>query len=306
MTRFLSTLREAWEKNLPELCGTWNGALPTFVTARRAQPCLEGVPVFAYHVVDSGDLEADLQFLRDNGYRTMGAAQFLDYLSGSHGLMESSVLLSFDDGPRNFYASAFPLLKRFGAQAVAFVAPGMHVDADKPNLIARPMSWAEIREIHDTGLVEFHSHTLESRDVSRWPRTVPLAGCDPSVELERRCAARSLAEDLALSRVALQTRLPGLSPDQLAFPMYNGTTEAIKVARAIGFRACYWGLIPGRPLNRLGDSPFYISRMSHEFLRRLPGKGRITLTELLAVRWRKVRLARQRRRESPSMVRQGA
>lgn len=297
MTRLLATLCDSWRKNSPELRATWNGALPNFVAARRPPHRLEGVPVFAYHVVNPADLEADLHFLHSNDYRTLSAAQFIDFLSGSYRLTGPSVLLSFDDGPRNFYTSAFPLLRRFKALAIAFVAPGMHVEGDNPDLSARPMSWEEISEIHATGLVDFHSHTLESRYVARWPQTVPLAGCTPSLELDRRGVPHSLAEDLALSRVALQTRLPGGRSDQLAFPMYDGTAEAIEIARAIGFRACYWGLIPGRPLNSLGDSPFYISRMSHEFLRRLPGKGRMTLRQLFAARWRKILSARESRRQ---------
>jgi hypothetical protein len=297
MTRLISTLCDAWRKNAPELRATLNGALPHFVIARHPPHRLEGVPVFAYHVVNPADLAQDLRFLRSNDYRTLSAAQFVDFLSGSYRLTGPSVLLSFDDGPRNFYTSAFPLLKRFAARAVAFVAPGMHMEAEDPDLTARPMSWREMREIHASGLVDFHSHTLESRYVAHWPRTVPLAGCDPDLELDRRGPPRNLAEDLALSRVTLQSRIQGGRSDQLAFPMYDGTAEAIEIARAIGIRACYWGLIAGRPLNRLGDSPFYVSRISHEFLRRLPGRGRMTLAQLLAARWRKVLLVQKWRRQ---------
>ncbi len=299
MTRLISTLRDSWRKNLPEVRATWNGALPDFVTARRAPSRLDGVPVFAYHVVDPADLEADLQFLRSNGYCTLSAAQFVDFLSGSFRPSGPSVLLSFDDGPRSFYTSAFPLLKHFEVRAAAFVAPGMHLEVEAPDQTARPMTWEEMREIQATGLVDFHSHTLESRYVARWPRIVPLSGCEPTLELARRGPPRSLAEDLALSRVILQGHLSPAPSDQLAFPMYDGTAEAVELARAIGFRACYWGLMAGRPLNRPGDSPFHISRMSHEFLRRLPGVGRITLADLLATRWRKVLLARDWRRRSP-------
>jgi hypothetical protein len=78
--------------------------------------------------------------------------------------------------------------------------------------------------------------------------------------------------------------------------MYVGTQNAIAMARQAGFRAFYWGLLPQRPVNRRGESPLYISRSSGEFLRRLPGTGRISLRELLQKRLRAIHAGRQWRR----------
>ncbi len=68
---------------LPKRLGLMNGALPDFVTSRRPREGLLGVPVFAYHVVDAGTFEADLQFLATNGYETLGGDDFLRYLEGT-------------------------------------------------------------------------------------------------------------------------------------------------------------------------------------------------------------------------------
>jgi hypothetical protein len=94
----------------------------------------------------------------------------------------------------------------------------------------------------------------------------------------------------------IQTRLPAASVDQLAFPMYVGTPEAVETARSLGFQACYWGLLPGRPLNCRGDSPFQISRVSDEFVRRLPGEGRISIAQMIRERVHRARRARAWRR----------
>jgi peptidoglycan/xylan/chitin deacetylase (PgdA/CDA1 family) len=249
--------------------------------------------------VEPEQLQADLEFLRTNGYRTLSGDEFLDHLNGAGAIPERSVMLTFDDGPRNFYAVAFPLLRRFSARAIAFIAPGLHAEPGADDLLAdRPMNWRELEEIHATGLVQFQSHTLESRFVPEWPAPVPLAGCLPKLEQARRGRPLDLREDLVRSRELLEARLRGACVDHLSFPMYLGTPAAVDIARSLGFRACYWGLIPRRPLNRAGDSPFFVSRMSDEFLRRLPGERRVSIRQLIRERMHRVQLARAWRRKN--------
>lgn len=292
----LGRLGSTWRKNAPDVLGAWNGALPEFVLARRPREPLAGVPVFSFHVVEADTFAADLEFLRRNGYHAASGRELLAHLAGRMPLPARSVVLTFDDGPRNFHDVAFPLLRRYGAHAIAFVAPGLHGDDDaEPG--ARPMSWRELRAIHDSGLVEVQSHTLESRYVPRWPEPAPLAGCPSALETRRRGTPRTLAEDLAASRALLESRLPGAHVDQLAFPMYDGSEAALAVARAAGFGACHWGLLPGRALNAAGASPLRIARLSDEYLRRLPGEGRASLAELLRARLQRARGGSRLRRE---------
>jgi len=293
----MNAFAAAWRKNAPEVLGVWNESLPKFVTARRPPADCGGVPVFAYHVVEAEDLEADLEFLRTNGYETLRAAELLDYIAGTWRPPRPAVVLTFDDGPRNLFDVVFPLLERYAAHALAFIAPGLHGEGGQDeDSEARPLSWREIKAMHSAGRLEFHSHTFESRFVPRWPAAAALAGCDPQIERSRRGPPRPLAEDLALSRQAIEGRLPNARVDQLAFPLYLGTEAAVRVALEAGFRACHWGLIAGRPVNRPGDSPLFISRLSDEFVRRLPGTGRMTLRQLLENRLHRIQRARAWRR----------
>src|SRR5690606_4790259 len=156
----------------------------------------------------------------------------------------------------------FPLLEKYGMRAIAFIAPGLHADVEPDDCEARPMSWPELKAVAASGLVELQSHTYESRFVPRWPLPVPLAGCRQDSEASRRRKPVSLERDRLDSRRAIVDRLPGATVEHLAFPMYEGTEEGVRCAASAGFRACYWGLIPGRWLNRPGDSPLEISRLS--------------------------------------------
>ncbi len=298
----LSFIKNAWRKNAGELIGLFDGSLPSFVAAPRPQDQLPGVPVFCYHLIEVEQFGSDLEFLKRNGYVTLSPQEFLDHLVLSQKIPERSVLLTFDDGPKNFYDVAFPLLREYSAKAMAFIAPGLHAESVEDNTEARPMVWPEIREMHGSGLAFFQSHTLASRYVPAWPKSVPLVGCAPAIENRRRQPALPLREDLRLSRQAIESQLPGASVRHLSFPMYLGTEEGVATARGQGFEACYWGYLPGRPLNVAGASPFFISRVGDEFVRRLPGEGRITVRAMLNERGRRVRAGREWRRQFPEPV----
>jgi glycosyltransferase involved in cell wall biosynthesis len=302
---FLDGLQAMWRKNVPELVAWWNGGLPAFVTAWKPKETPGGVPVFCYHLVEAGKFGADLRFLQRNGYHTLSGSELEQHLTGQWVAPPRSVVLAFDDGPRNFYDVAYPLLCQYQAKAIAFIAPGLHGEAGAGDAVdARPMTWKEISEIHASGRVEFQSHTLESRYVPQWPMPAPLSGCDPLIESARREAPLPLERDLEASRLLIETRLPGAHVTQLAFPMYVGTEEAIATARTLGFRACHWGLLPAHALNCPGDSPFHISRVSDEFLQRMPGEGRVSMLELIRERIRRIRFGRYwRRRYGQLMIR---
>jgi peptidoglycan/xylan/chitin deacetylase (PgdA/CDA1 family) len=289
-------LSDAWRKNAPEVIAWWNGSLPSFVAARRPAELSPGVPVFSYHLVERETFESDLAFLQRNGYGTLGSADLLEHLIGARNAPARSVVLTFDDGPRNFFDVALPLLQKYRARAVAFIAPGLHVDDEPNDATDRPMTWTEIATAASSGCVEFQSHTFESRFVPRWPMPVPLAGCSPTIENPRRRPPVPLEQDLRDSRAAIAARLPRAVVEHLAFPMYEGSDAGIRAAAAVGFKACYWGLVDARPLNRPGDTPFRISRVSDEFVRRLPGEGRSSLAGLVRERARRVRAGRAWRR----------
>ena len=153
----------------------------------------------------------------------------------------------------------------------------------------RPMTWGELREVHASGLVDVESHTYESRYLPEWPAPIPLDGVAPDLEAQLRDAALPLLEDLRLAKARLEGQLPGKVVKHLAFPAYDGTSEGIEAAQRCGYEACHWGLLPGRPVNRSGASPLHVARLSHEYLRRLPGDRRDTLVNVALSRARIVR-----------------
>lgn len=285
----------AWRKNSPELRGLLNGAFPDFVKSPRPRLPLKGVPVFCFHSVEAAWFERDMQFLERNGYTTIDADQMAAYLTGQASVPDRAVMLTFDDGPRNFFEVAFPLLGKYGQKAVIFIAPALHNDAgdDLDSSWARPMTWSQLLQIHASGLVQIQSHTLESRHVPRWPKPIALDGCHPAVEAARRGTPLPLEDDFRAAREMIEARLPGARVRHIAFPEYDGTDEAMKIAERTGHLSCYWGMLASRPGNLPGMTPFQISRVGGEYLRRLPGNGRVSLMDLLQRRIRVIRRGMQ-------------
>jgi CelD/BcsL family acetyltransferase involved in cellulose biosynthesis/peptidoglycan/xylan/chitin deacetylase (PgdA/CDA1 family) len=284
MTPIITTLRNSWEKNWPEVHAAVTGGLPQFILTRRPRDIGPGVPVFIYHVVNANDFEADLDFLSRNGYVTINADALLDHLEEHRRAPERTVVLTFDDGARNLYEVVFPLLKRYGMTAVAFVAPRFHgkdsEDADSNSNFFRPLSWSQIQEMHASRLIDFQSHTYEHRYVPRWPEPVELAGSSSELVRSLRGPVLTITEDFRLAKETLEQKL-GKTVRHLAFPKFNGTREALRIGHECGYRAFWWYVLPNRSDNRPGQSPSYVVRISGEFLRRLPGDKRVPLSEIL-------------------------
>lgn len=290
-------LRETWRKNWPEVGAASTGGLPEFVLARRPAELGAGVPVFCYHVVEADQFERDLEFLQRNGYVTIGADALLAHMTGESPAPDRSVVLTFDDGAVNLYRVAYPLLRAYGFRAVAFVAPRYHEVASEGERATsqgdRPCTWSELEEMQAAGVVEVQCHTYEHRYVPRWPEPCELQGCG-ALGVPSRAVGEPLplAVDLALARAILERRL-GQEVRHIAWPQFDGTAEAVEVARTEGYVACWWGVLPRRDLNRPGDDPSRIVRINGDLLRRLPGAGRVRLREVLLRRVRR-RIARNR------------
>jgi peptidoglycan/xylan/chitin deacetylase (PgdA/CDA1 family) len=116
------------------------------------------IPIFTYHDVDPAHLAGDLDFLHRNGYRTLSLAEFLDN-SCRKFQPARCVLLTFDDARKSFWQVALPLLRERGARAVLF-APTYWMDdpASRPAGTDLFMSWAQLKDCLDSGLVDVQSH----------------------------------------------------------------------------------------------------------------------------------------------------
>lgn len=182
--------------------GLAGGAYPAFVYGGP----VKGVPVFTYHKVEPTAFEAHLAFLQRNGYRTLTADEYFEIISGQRASDGKAVLLTFDDGWSSVWSFGLPLLKRYRAKIVLFLAAGRIEEGpagptseqarEASVLRARERShtpfvtWDEVRALHASGLVDIQSHSLAHSQVFCSPRAVDFV----SPPLLRRLSATQLPE----------------------------------------------------------------------------------------------------------------
>ena len=115
------------------------------------------LPIFIYHDVSTEAFARDLEFLRVNGYRTIGLDEFMASDNRKAPTRERRVLLTFDDARSSFYDAALPTLRTFGARATLFV-PSYWMSAPAATGAGLFMSWDQVRSCAESGLVDVQSH----------------------------------------------------------------------------------------------------------------------------------------------------
>jgi len=115
------------------------------------------IPVFIYHDVEPVAFARELEFLRANGYRTIGLDEFVAARERKSLGRERRVLLTFDDARRSFYEVALPALRTFDARATLFV-PSYWVQPPAATGSELFMSWPQVRECAESGHVDVQSH----------------------------------------------------------------------------------------------------------------------------------------------------
>ena len=120
-----------------------------------------------YHSIDSeknkggifvDEFEEHIKWIKDKKTFKMEELKGLDYK-----LPKNSILITFDDGYKNNYTLAFPILKKYNMKATIFLNTKF-IEKDETYL-----NWDEIREMYESGLIDFqlhtHSHQLTVKDI---------------------------------------------------------------------------------------------------------------------------------------------
>ena len=99
---------------------------------------------------------------------------------------------------------------------------------------------------------------------------------------EADAVVREISTSLSRSRALIEERLPGTQVRHLCYPYTIGSETAVRASRDAGYLTNFWGVLPDRSSNRAGDDPYHCPRLKGDYLQRLPGEGRSTLTGILA------------------------
>lgn len=141
---------------------------PAYVPTPDGEPRTLRIPVLMYHYLSVPPADADiyrldlsvppdlfaeqLDRLLAEGYTTISPYDLVDALQRGVELPENPILITFDDGYRDNYENAFPLLRERRMQATIFVVTDF-IDEERPAYL----SWEMAREMIDNQIaIESH------------------------------------------------------------------------------------------------------------------------------------------------------
>lgn len=124
------------------------------------------LPILMYHSIVEGPVtrmievsvdtfRSQMRFLKRHNYNVLPLEEAAGLIRDKKKIPAKTVIITFDDGYKNFYTNAFKALKEYKLPAAMFIIT---------NEIGRPegdrLSWDEIKIMRDSGLVSFGSHCL--------------------------------------------------------------------------------------------------------------------------------------------------
>ena len=174
---------------------------------RRADP--GDLSIVVYHRIGEGDDEISLPSRVFEGHLSWLAGRG-DVVSLDAALAEErgGVVLTFDDGYRDFHDVVVPLLARYRLPALLYLATGLVSSKGHDRL-----RWTDLRDAVRTGLVEIGAHTHGHVDLSR-------------------AGEREASEEMRRSKELIEDEL-GVPCRHFAYPWAVGSDAADRVARRL-------------------------------------------------------------------------
>ncbi len=198
------------------------------------------VPVLNYHNLDLTQsskmmiprekFEEQMAYLRDNGYRVISLDSFFDFLDFNRQLPSKSVVITFDDGWRQVYDIAWPVLKKYGYKATLFVYTDLIVGSSKT------LNWDMVREMAAGGL-DIQCHTKTHRNLNKKKTDESPEEYLASVNYEVAESARIIKREV------------GVDVKYLAYPYGETNDQVIRVLQNNGFRGAF--------TTKRGSNPFF-------------------------------------------------
>ncbi|MFC1517576.1 polysaccharide deacetylase family protein [Candidatus Margulisiibacteriota bacterium] len=154
---------------------------------------MKNLTILAYHRVfpeHRGELAVTPQQFKDQlsffikrkySFKTLKEVYEL-YLQNDKAIPQKTIVITFDDGYRDNYEYAYPILKELNLPATIFLVAN-YIDQNKhfpwdkedpalKNIILSekdyPLTWQQVKEMQTTG-IEFGSHTLEHHKLTHIP-----------------------------------------------------------------------------------------------------------------------------------------
>lgn len=190
------------------------------------------VPILLYHrfgplvsdsmTVTTDTFKSEMKYLTDNGYRVIPLAELVEcYLGKRKPLPPRSVVITVDDGHKSVYADMLPLLRKYQIPVTLFIYPSAISNA------SYAMTWNQLREMKETGLFDFQSHTYWHPNFKKDKVRLRPAEYESLVVMQLKKSREKLEKEL------------NLRVNMLAWPFGIYDDDLIRKAKEAGYVATF-------------------------------------------------------------------
>jgi len=204
------------------------------------------LPIVMYHsvlksrkgkyTIHPDELERDIIRFKEMGYTPVTLREVANWVNRKGKLPAKPMVITFDDGHYNNLYYALPILKKHNAKAVINIVTSFSryssdtpVDANNPNYSY--LTWDNIKELHDSGLIEIGNHT---HAMHKFKPRYGIAQVSNETVDEYKNAVKSDLEK-ANDFLTQNAKIP--RPITFAYPFGKYTNEGREVLKELGFEA---------------------------------------------------------------------
>ena len=203
-----------------------------------------GIPVILYHRIGTDEdckrpgvsctsihhFSAHINFLCKAGYYFASLDEIVRYVKKESSLPQRTIVLTFDDGFRDNYEYAFPILKKTGTKATLFVNTDFvgkeltggeafgAVIPERKNAVYHFLSWNEIEEMNAYG-IDFEPHTHTHVNLIAFDR-------------------HEVEQEIILAKTIIEERL-GKKANHFSYPYGRYNDKVVEIVRGLGFHSAW-------------------------------------------------------------------
>jgi peptidoglycan/xylan/chitin deacetylase (PgdA/CDA1 family) len=199
-----------------------------------------------------------MRYLRENSYEVVDLESALCSLTANCEERKRRVAITFDDGSKDFYTAACPILKESGFTATVFLVSGLTKDQPFRADGVERMTWEEARNAHSLGM-RIGSHTVSHLQLTALPHAQIIEEIRHSKDaIEQRVGAEvtSFSYPYAFPE-ANRAFTRGLQSLLGAHGYRNGVSTIIGTASASDNPL----FLPRLPVNTCDDLPLFEAKL---------------------------------------------
>ncbi|MCM3610441.1 polysaccharide deacetylase family protein [Planococcus sp. MERTA32b] len=201
----------------------YHRVLDDSLLVKSARSLLQPKELVQYSVLES-EFQQQIDAMKNAGAVFVSEQQLLT-AKADNTFPDKCVWISFDDIDRSVYENAFPILQEAGIPFTMFVIAGHVGDKDFSNLDMS--TWDELRDMKDSGLAEFGSHTF---DMHRFEDETPVFLLPEQ--------SQAFKKDLEKSIKTIEAEL-GVIVQSFAYPYGNSNDLVAGLVKEQGLAAGY-------------------------------------------------------------------